>query len=102
MELPIACTLTEVQLQERRRTVLDSVGSAIESVEPLPEGYQYTFAPDAGILMLLSHLVSLESQCCRFLTFKIVVEAGGGPIILEVTGPPGAKELIAEFLGGPR
>lgn len=96
----VACTLSEAQLQERRRTVLDVVARAVVRVESLPDGFAYTFAPTSQILIQLSQLVTLESQCCRFLTFKIIVEAGSKPITLEVTGPPGAKEMIADFLGG--
>jgi hypothetical protein len=48
----------------------------------------------------LAHLVTLEHQCCQFLTFKIIVGAGDGAVILEVTGPLQAKNTIAEFLGG--
>lgn len=47
-----------------------------------------------------ARLVALEHQCCRFLTFKILLEAGEGTINLEVTGPPEAKTMIADFLGG--
>jgi hypothetical protein len=43
-------------------------------------------------------LVDLERQCCAFLTFRIVV-AAGKPICLEITGPPEAKAVIADFFG---
>jgi hypothetical protein len=45
-------------------------------------------------------LVDLERQCCPFLTFQIVVEAQSGPLRLLVTGPAGAKAVIADFFGG--
>jgi hypothetical protein len=44
----------------------------------------------------------LERQCCQFLTFKIVVEPGETPLRLEVTGPPKAKPVIADFFGGAK
>jgi hypothetical protein len=40
---PIACTLTEAELRERRRTILDSVRAAALDVTPLPLGYAYRF-----------------------------------------------------------
>lgn len=98
MDLPIVCTLSDAELRERRRTVLDAArAEAVETV-PLPNGYSFKFAPKPDILMKLAHLVALEHQCCRFLTFKIVVEAGDSMVVLEVTGPPQARELIADFL----
>jgi hypothetical protein len=100
MDLPIICTLNESELRERRRDVLECVrAKAVETIS-LPDGYAYKFASGPEILATLARLVALEYQCCRFLTFKILVEAGDGPITLEVTGPPEAKAMIADFLGG--
>ena len=91
--------LDEAEITERHRTLLDLVRSAVLNVTSLPLGYAYRFQPTSEILPLLSRLVDLERQCCPFLTFKITAEAGNQPICLEVTGPDGAKALIAEFFG---
>lgn len=99
MELPIACNLTEAEMRERRQTMLDLVRSAALNVTSLPLGYAYRFEPTSEVLAHLSRLVDLERQCCQFLTFRIVVEAGNQPICLEVTGPPEAKAIIADFFG---
>jgi hypothetical protein len=99
MELPIACTLTEAEMRERRRTILDSVRVAILNVTSLSLGYAYRFEPTPQVLAELCRLVDLERQCCPFLTFRIVIEADNEPICLEVIGPPGAKGLIADFFG---
>lgn len=99
MEPPILCTLTEAEMRERRRTILDSVRGAALKVTPLPLGYAYRFEPTSQVLAQLSRLVDLERQCCPFLTFRIVVEAGNQPICLEVTGAPEAKGVIADFFG---
>jgi hypothetical protein len=48
----------------------------------------------------LAQLVDLERQCCPFLTFRLVVEAGDAPISLEVTGVADAKKVIADLFGG--
>ncbi|MBA3355700.1 MAG: hypothetical protein H0U18_07115 [Pyrinomonadaceae bacterium] len=44
----------------------------------------------------VSYLVELEHQCCPFLKFNITVEPGDGPVWLEMTGPQGTKEFLAE------
>jgi len=100
VDLPIICTLTEDELKERRRVVLDTVRQAVLSVVELPLGYAYTFQPTSDVLAQLTRLVDLERQCCKFLTFSIVVESGEAPIRLEVTGPTNAKTVIEEFFGG--
>ena len=65
----------------------------------LPDGYAYRFPANSDVLSQLSRLVDLERQCCRFLTFRIVVEAGEQSIRLEVTGPPEARPMIEDFFG---
>jgi hypothetical protein len=99
MDLPIICTLTEEELKERRRTILDAVGQSALKVTSLPDGYVYSFEASSEILHQLTRLIDLERQCCPFLTFKVIVQGNGQPIRLEVTGPPAAKPIIAEFLG---
>jgi hypothetical protein len=74
-----------------RSDVIDTVS--------LPHGYRYAFTPGTAVLGRLADLVHLEHQCCRFLSFKIIVESGDSPIQLEVTGPPEARATIADFFG---
>jgi hypothetical protein len=99
MELPIVCSLSEGEVRERRQTILDFIRGAALNVTSLPLGYAYRFEPTSEVLAHLSRLVDLERQCCQFLTFRIIVEAGNQPICLEVTGPPEAKPIIADFFG---
>jgi hypothetical protein len=99
MELPIACNLTEAEMRERRQMILDFVRGAALDVTSLPLGYAYRFEPTSEVLVHLSRLVELERQCCQFLTFRLVVQAGNQPICLEITGPPEAKPIIADFFG---
>jgi hypothetical protein len=99
MATPIACTLTESEMRERRQTMLDVVRGSTLGVTSLPLGYAYRFEPSSEVLALLGRLVDLERICCPFLTFKIVVEAAQQSICLEVTGPPEAKAVIADAFG---
>jgi hypothetical protein len=99
MDLPVACTLADAELRERRATILDSVRHAVVDITSLPDGYLYRFDSTSEILSHLARLVDLERQCCAFLTFRIIVAAGRKPICLEITGPPEAKRVIADFFG---
>jgi hypothetical protein len=97
MDLPIACTLTGAQLRQRRKTIMGAFRKRRVSVAELPDGYACTFPATSEALLQIAELVDMERECCAFLTFKIVVEAGGGPMRLEVTGPKEAKAVIADY-----
>jgi hypothetical protein len=100
MEFPIVCSLTEGEMTQRRQTVLDAIKDAATRAEELQDGYADSFSASSEVLAQLSRLVEMERQCCQFLTFRIVVEAGNKPIRLEVVGTPEAKPVIADFFGG--
>ena len=92
--LPIACSLTSAELQERRSTLLQKVRSAVLEVKELDDGYAYSFPSESNWLRELTSLIDLERQCCPFLRFRITVEANGGPMWLDLTGPEGTKEFL--------
>ncbi|MGA7290818.1 MAG: hypothetical protein WBX02_22115 [Terriglobales bacterium] len=94
---PIACTLNDAEMRERQKTLLDAFRNTALDVTSLPLGYVYRFAPSSAALAQIVSLVDLERQCCPFLTFKIIVAADNQAICLEVTGPPDARPLIADF-----
>jgi hypothetical protein len=98
MEIPIACNLSDGELRERRETILKFFRQSLLGVTPLPLGFAYRFQRSSEVLICLTQLVELERQCCPFLTFKIVVEAGEH-VCLEVTGTAEAKEVIADLFG---
>jgi hypothetical protein len=95
MTLPIACSLTDAALQERRREVLEKVRDAVVETRELEDGYSYQLPPSEEWLAKLTHLVNLERQCCPFLRLRITVEPDNGPFWLELTGPPGTKDFLA-------
>jgi hypothetical protein len=99
MELPIACTLTEAELRERRTTILDSIRETALSVTPLPLGYAWRFRSSSEILAQLGRLIELEERCCPFLSFRLAAESGDQSISLEITGPPETRMVIAELFG---
>lgn len=95
-EIPIACTLTPAELKERQAGLLQKVSRLVQEVQECEQGYAYRFAPDH--LDEVMEVIRLEHRCCAFLRFTLTVEPGDGPIRLEVTGPPGTKEFLADFL----
>jgi hypothetical protein len=50
MDLSIVCTLTEEELREHRRTLLDGLRVATLDITSTADGYAYTFKGDVEIL----------------------------------------------------
>jgi hypothetical protein len=94
-DIPIQCTLTDDEFRERERNVISRlIPSVVERVET-PDGYSFRFPSADGFLADLHEFILLERKCCPFLDFKLSVGRGGGDVMLELSGPPGAKEFIA-------
>ena len=92
--LPIACHLTNSELQERRQTVLAKLHDAVVEVQELTDGYRYSFSSEGNRFKELAEMIDLERHCCPFLEFNLKVAAGGGPLHLEITGPEGTKDFL--------
>jgi hypothetical protein len=101
-ELPVACSLTEPELAERRAGVLADVGRSARDTRWLPDGVRLRFAPAPETLAMLATFVDLERRCCAFLRFQLTVEPDGGPVWLELTGPPGTRDFLQAELAPPR
>jgi hypothetical protein len=97
LSLPIACTLSDSELRERRETVLQRVRSAVSGVKEIENGYAYQFPSGEGVTLELASLIALEHRCCPFLRFQLTIEPGQGAIWLEMTGPEGTKDFLAEI-----
>jgi hypothetical protein len=93
--LPIACTLSDSELRERRETVLQKVRGTVSEIKEIKNGYAYQFPGGGEMTIELAQLISLEHQCCPFLKFQLTIEPGQGPIWLEMTGPEGTRDFLS-------
>ena len=93
-EIPIACSLTDPELQERRKTVLQKIERYLIRVNELENGFSYRFPAEDSILQELVTVINLERKCCPFLNFNLTVEAQSEFVSLELTGRDGTKETI--------
>lgn len=97
-DLPIVCTLTPETVQTRKAGLLPRLmARAVERLD-VTNGYRVRFSPGGGLLETIAQVVDAERQCCRFLTFQISVEPDGGPVWLELTGPPGTRDFLDALL----
>jgi len=96
-EIPIACSLTDKELQERRQNVLNKIAASLIDSQELSDGFRFRFSIDDSILQNLVMVINLERKCCPFLNFKLSSEAGKDFVSLDLTGKRGAKEAIREL-----
>jgi hypothetical protein len=97
-QLPVACTLGPETIRARREALLPGLLARAVERHVLPEGLRVRFEPVPDVLTAIVRTVDAERQCCQFLQFQITVEPGGGPIWLEMTGPPGTRDFIDALL----
>ena len=96
-EIPIACFLTDNELQQRRAQYLNKIAASLVDFKELENGFSYRFPAERSMLTDLAEVIDLERKCCPFLNFRLSVEAGSEFVSLELTGTKGAKEIIAKL-----
>jgi hypothetical protein len=100
-DLPITCKLTDSDFQQRRAGLLKTVAGGVVETKELEDGYAYRFPLDPTWVATLAKLITVERECCPFLRFSLRLEPAGGPIWLELTGPPGTKDFLNSILSAP-
>ena len=95
MDFPVACSLMPAELHERRLNVLSKIRDSVSSVTEVEHGFVYHFSPDNHLISELASLIQLERECCPFLTFRLTIEQGNGPVSLEMAGPDKPRALAA-------
>lgn len=92
---PLACTLSPDSFRDRKELIDTLLRRGLAEVTPVPGGVRARLAPGAEIEANLQALVDLEAECCTFLSMTL--HLAPDEMVLEVTGPPGARPLIAEL-----
>ena len=97
-DLPIVCTLQPGELNVRATEFLPGVVAAASARHAIQNGFRFEFQADGQVLSSIVRMIDAERRCCQFLRFQLTVEAAGGPVVLEVTGPHGAQEFLRAML----
>ena len=92
--IPIACYLTDRQLQARRKNYLDKAAASLIDSTELSDGFVFRFPLRESTLQNLAEIIDLERKCCPFLNFRLILEAGNDFVALELTGAEGTKEIV--------
>jgi hypothetical protein len=97
---PIACDLGAID-PARRSVHLSLVDRLLREspleVEERPDGLAFRFGEEqyASIAELVAH----ERLCCPFFRFVLDVAPQRGPVWLRITGPDGARIVLAALAG---
>jgi hypothetical protein len=81
-KIPIACCLT-VFTKEQRSVYKDTWAELTKGrlgIKETDNGYEYRFTDESDTLRLLFEWISMERQCCPFLTFTVNISKEGEPI----------------------
>jgi hypothetical protein len=92
------CELTPDAIKARRQGLLPGLAARALEREETPDGYRLSFAPAPDTLQSIANVIDAERQCCRWLAFTLTVAPGGGPMVLTLSGPPGAREFLAALI----
>jgi hypothetical protein len=95
----LTCKLTTPELRERKRTVIAGLkGFLLERTET-DNGIKYKFESSDKMIDLVSSFIKTERLCCDFFDFNLAISPETGFMWLELSGPNGTKEFIAEEIG---
>jgi len=86
------CSLTDAEFEERRALARNSLLPHIVETKKLDSGLELTFPETDTLRSSVETFVTLERQCCRFLTFTITPPNIG--LTLTVEGPPEAQATL--------
>lgn len=91
----MACTLTPDAHAQRRAEVGELLARALRSREAVGDGARLVF--DGTVEAELRAWVAAEAECCPFLDMDL--RRSGQEMVLDVSGPPEARPIVAELLG---
>lgn len=95
----VSCKLTSDELQQRRETVLASLKSKVIEKKELANGYAFKFEGSDQNIDELIEFIKTERECCDFFVFGLSISGDKSVVWLDLTGPPGVKDMITVELG---
>jgi len=98
MTPPIACTLSREQLAAGRDGLLPGLADHAVQRTALPGGVRLRFAATAERMRQIDAVVRRERECCPFLEFRVGLAIGRSSLTLDVTGPEGTAQVLADLL----
>jgi hypothetical protein len=97
----LACAADAFTPEERMRWRALATRYLLEAPvrRELANGFAFEHEGAPETLGEIAEFVGYESRCCPFVELTVRVGPGGGAVVLEMTGGPGVKQLLASELG---
>jgi hypothetical protein len=99
-ELPIACSLSAGDLNDRLAEIADLGRDALLEAELAGLRAELRFARDPGIPQRLARIVAAESECCAFLSMAVRPEPDA--VVLTIAAPEGAEPVVRDLVAAFR
>ena len=96
---PLACVPGAIPKHERAShfALAKRLLRAGPSHHPISNGHEWRLPADT--LTDVARFIANERLCCPFLRFEFVLEPGDAELLLRMTGPYGAREVLDAELG---
>jgi len=94
--LPIACTLTPGELQDRGAE-WRALTRYLDQTTLIPGGLSITFKKLDGVEPELQRLIALEAECCAWMTFALLQGQGGLELTITADGEDGQRAARETF-----
>jgi hypothetical protein len=96
-DMDLYCRLQPHELREREQTLLAELSKRTIAATPLKDGYSLSLRPDDASIRLIADIVAAERKCCPFLQFQVTAIQDSQALFLEMRGPKGSREIIADL-----
>jgi hypothetical protein len=97
VDIPVACSLTEAELEVRGDENAGLFAHA-RVVEELPDGYRFAFPADDDGIPALVRFILAERACCPFFTFELAFPSPHQVVWLAILGNEEAKAIVRDGL----
>jgi hypothetical protein len=88
----LTCSLSEEEIAKTGSLLATMAGYSIAPPQRTANGYSLRLAASEDARVALSEFVRRDKECCAFLEFEVAEHPD--QVWLEVSGPPGAAELL--------
>ena len=92
----IACSLSDEEMRERRTLARKTMIPHIIESRTVEGGLELHFTESPEVRSDVELFISLERECCGFLTFSLTQPVDG--LKLTIEGPPEAAAVVESFI----
>lgn len=96
MDIPIACSLTATELQDRQQA-WRKIGAYSRGSQEIAGGLSFAFTSAPGVFESLGELVRLEAECCPWMSFTVKDSAPVITLWVTALGAEGERAVRESF-----